>query len=109
MLSCPLTPPSVLGPLGRLKIVTVFSSSKLLTAGFLNSLAIHRVLGLGGLYLARLALVLAGIHLAWGYWLNLGSVLSLAIMGGWSLLHPETRRNAVGKTPYHRSWPSYRR
>lgn len=59
-------------------------------------------LGFGGLYLARLGLALAGAHLAWGYWLSLGSVIGLAVTGGLYLLGNESRYHTSGRSSYRR-------
>lgn len=67
-------------------------------------------LGLGGIYLARLGLALAGLHLAWGYWLTLAAVVGLTAVGVLCLAdQSRTSRGKPSPPAYGRSAPIYRR
>lgn len=67
-------------------------------------------LGFGGVYLARLGLALAGIHLVWGYWLTLVALLGLAIVGVLCLAdQPRTPPKKPSFPTYGRGMPRNRR
>jgi hypothetical protein len=73
------------------------------------SLPVIEHLGLGGIYLARLGLALAGLHLAWGYWLTLVAVLGMTVVGVLCVVSEERAPRKKSASIYGRSAPTYRR
>jgi len=66
-------------------------------------------LGLDGVYLARLGLALAGIHLTWGYWLTLVAVLGLTVAGALCLANEKHSPRKKSASVYGRPGHTYRR
>lgn len=73
------------------------------------SLPMIEHLGLGDIYLARLGLALAGLHLIWGYWITLVSVLGLTIVAAICLADAGRVPRKKASPTHGRTAPTYRR